>query len=156
VRAETVEASPRSPPAGAPGTRRRTRRRALALVDRIAYRPGGSDSIDFSTETICACSFFATLPDTKMPRWPDVFVEQADDHLAARLDLLGRAVDVGDPVERLLRRRDVVAHRREQDDRRLDVAQVEAVPRPPRPPFQSLLPTKRLRVIHSISSRFIR
>ena len=36
----------------------------------MPYRPGGSTSIDFSTETICACSFFATLPETKMPRWP--------------------------------------------------------------------------------------
>ena len=57
----------------------------------------------------------------------DVLVQQADDHLPARLDLVGRAVDVGHPVERLLRRRDVVAHRREQDDRRLDVAQVEGL-----------------------------
>ena len=63
-----------------------------------------------------------------MPRWPDVLVHEADDDLAARLDLLGRAVDVGHPVERLLRRRDVVAHRGEQDDRRLDVAQVEGLP----------------------------
>ena len=48
----------------------------------------------------------------------DALVHQADDHLPARLDLLGRGVEVGDPVERLLRRRDVVAHRGEQDDRR--------------------------------------
>ena len=57
----------------------------------------------------------------------DVLVQQPDDHLAARLDFFGGAVDVGDPVECLLRRRDVVAHRREQDDRRLDVAQVEGL-----------------------------
>ncbi len=44
--------------------------RPLRSSMRIAYRPGGSVSIDFSTDTICACSFFATLPDTKMPRWP--------------------------------------------------------------------------------------
>jgi hypothetical protein len=36
----------------------------------MPYRPGGSSSIDFMTSTICACSFFATLPETKMPRWP--------------------------------------------------------------------------------------
>ena len=47
----------------------------------------------------------------------DVLVQQADDHLAARLDLVGRAVDIGDPVERLLWRRDVVAERGEQHDR---------------------------------------
>ena len=60
-----------------------------------------------------------------MPRWPDVLVHQSDDDLAARLDFLGAAVDVGHPVERLLRRRDIVAHRREQDDRRADGAQIE-------------------------------
>jgi hypothetical protein len=36
----------------------------------MPYRPGGSDSTDFSTDTICACSFFATLPETKIPRCP--------------------------------------------------------------------------------------
>ena len=36
----------------------------------MPYRPGGSASIDSITETIWACSFLATLPDTKMPRWP--------------------------------------------------------------------------------------
>jgi hypothetical protein len=46
-----------------------------------------------------------------------------------RLDLLARAVDVGDPVERLLRRRDVVAHRREDDDRLLDRLEVEVTAR---------------------------
>ena len=88
----------------------------------------------------------------------DVLVQQADDDLAARLDLFGAAVDVGHPVERLLRRRDVVAHRGEQDDRRADLAQVErlAAGRLARRRVHSLLPTKRLRVIHSISSRFIR
>src|SRR5439155_9661876 len=55
----------------------------------------------------------------------DVLVQQPHDDLAAGLDFLGRAVDVGDPVERLLWGRDVVAHGREQDDRRLDLAQVE-------------------------------
>ena len=58
----------------------------------------------------------------------DVLVQQPHDDLAPCLDLLGRAVDVGKPVERLLRRRDVVAHRREQDDRRLDLTQVERLP----------------------------
>ena len=57
----------------------------------------------------------------------DVLVHQADDHLSARLDFLGAAVHVGDPVEGLLRRRDVVAERREQDDRNFDLAQVEGL-----------------------------
>jgi hypothetical protein len=38
----------------------------------------------------------------------DVLLHQADDHLPAGLDLLGAAIHVGNPVERLLRRRDVV------------------------------------------------
>ena len=56
-------------------------------------------------------------------------VQQSDDDLAARLDLVGRAVDIGDPVEGLLRRRDVVAHRSEQHDRRTNLAQVEDLAR---------------------------
>ena len=59
----------------------------------------------------------------------DVFVHQSDDHLSAGLDFLGAAVHVGDPVERLLRRGDVVARRGEQHDRDLDVAQVEDLAR---------------------------
>ena len=56
---------------------------------------------------------------------PDVLVDEADDRLAVGLDLVGRRVEVRDPVERLLRRGDVVAHRREHDDRLLDRLQVE-------------------------------
>src|SRR5689334_9467821 len=56
---------------------------------------------------------------------PDVLVDQADDRLAVRLDLLGARVQVAYPVERLLRRRDVVAHRRKHDDRLADRLQVE-------------------------------
>ena len=64
-----------------------------------------------------------------MPEVADVLVHQADDHLPAGLDLLGASIDVGDPVERLLRRRDVVARRSEQDDGHLDVTQVETFAR---------------------------
>ena len=64
------------------------------------------------------------------PEVAHILVQQADDDLAARLDLLGRTVDVGHPVEGLLRRGDVVAHRGEQDDRHLDVAQIETLARP--------------------------
>ena len=43
-------------------------------VELVASSPAvayvGNISIDFKTETIWACSFLATLPDTKMPRWP--------------------------------------------------------------------------------------
>jgi hypothetical protein len=59
----------------------------------------------------------------------DVLVHQAHDDLPARLDFVGAVVDVGDPVERLLRWRDVVAYRGEQDDRDLDLPQVERADR---------------------------
>ena len=76
----------------------------------------------------------------------------ADDHLAARLDFLSRAVDVGNPVECLLRRCDVVAHRREEDDRRLDVAQIEGFCRQSFPCRRTTACCRRTGcVIHSIS-----
>src|SRR4030095_6913097 len=59
----------------------------------------------------------------------DVLVHQANDYLPASLDLLGAAINVSNPVEGLLRRRDVVARRSEQDDRHFDVTQVEALAR---------------------------
>ena len=97
------------------------------------------------------------LPGDEDAEVADVLVQQADDGLAVGLDLLGRRVEVADPVERLLRRRDVVAHRREQDDRHAQPAQVEQVASAPFwPSRHSVLPTKRLRTIHSISSRLSR
>ena len=60
--------------------------------------------------------------DAKMA---NVFVQQAHDGLAVCLDFLGAAVDVGDPIEGLLRRRDVVTHGRENNDRRLDRLEIE-------------------------------
>jgi hypothetical protein len=35
-----------------------------------SYRPGGSTSIRSTFEANSWCSFFATPPETKMPRWP--------------------------------------------------------------------------------------
>ena len=56
----------------------------------------------------------------------DRLVQRVDDGLAVGDDLVLVAVEVGDPAQRLLRRRDVVAPRAQHDDRRLDVAQVDA------------------------------
>ena len=56
----------------------------------------------------------------------DRLVQRVDDGLAVRDDLVLVLVEVGDPAQRLLRRRDVVAPRAEHDDRRADVAQVDA------------------------------
>ena len=59
----------------------------------------------------------------------DVVMQEIDDRLLARDDLAIRGVAVENPVQGLLRRRDVIAPRGEHDDRRLDVAQVDALAR---------------------------
>ena len=60
-----------------------------------------------------------------MPRWPILLVDGVDDGLAVGADVVDAVVEVEDPVERLLRRGDVVALRAEDHDRRADVAQVD-------------------------------
>src|SRR3972149_309233 len=55
----------------------------------------------------------------------DILVHEADNDLPPGLDLVGRSIDVGHPVEGLLRRSDVVAQRGEKNDRYLDLAQIE-------------------------------
>jgi hypothetical protein len=67
----------------------------------------------------------ATDEDTKIPRCPDARVQGVQDALAAGLDLVDAGVVIGDPAERLLRRRDVVAVGGEDDDGRVDVAQID-------------------------------
>src|SRR5215471_16704106 len=57
----------------------------------------------------------------------DALVQQPDDDLAANLDFVRRPVDVGHPVERLLRRRNVVTHRSEKNNRRLDLPQIKGL-----------------------------
>src|SRR5215472_17177837 len=57
----------------------------------------------------------------------DALVQQPNDDLAASLDFVRRPVDVGHPVERLLRRRNVVTHRSEKNDRRLDLPQIKGL-----------------------------
>src|SRR5207302_1931057 len=61
------------------------------------------------------------------PEVPDAFVQAVNDRLLVHADLVNAAVDIGDPIERLLRRRYVVAPRREYDDRLADIADVDAV-----------------------------
>src|SRR5918994_1032414 len=55
----------------------------------------------------------------------DLFVQHVDDGLAVADDVVHATVDIGDPVERLWRRGDIVAVRGEHHDRRLDLLQVE-------------------------------
>ena len=56
----------------------------------------------------------------------DALVDGVDDGLAAGADVVVLAVEIDDPAQRLLRRGDVVALGAEADDRRADVAQVDA------------------------------
>src|SRR5208283_524935 len=53
---------------------------------------------------------------------PDRVVQRVDDGLTVGHDLVDVVVEVENPVERLLRRRDVVAPGTEANDRRLDVS----------------------------------
>ena len=61
-----------------------------------------------------------------MPRCPIAVMQRVDDRLPVGDDLAHIVVEVEDPVQRLLRRGDVVAPGAEADDRRLDVAQIDA------------------------------
>jgi hypothetical protein len=73
------------------------------------------------------CSFLAMPPETKDPKVADAFVDGIDNGLAAGTDIVILGVEIGDPAQGLLRRRDVVALGAEADDRRADVAQVDAL-----------------------------
>jgi hypothetical protein len=64
----------------------------------------------------------------------DILVDGIDDGLAPGADIIDAVVEIEDPVERLLRRGDVVAMRAEYDD----------------------LPTKSWSTIHCISSALSR
>ena len=57
----------------------------------------------------------------------DAFVDGIDDGLAVGANLVIGSVQIGDPAQGLLRRRDVVALGAETDDRRADIAQVDAL-----------------------------
>ena len=52
-------------------------------------------------------------------------MDRVDDGLAVGADVVDVVVEIEDPSQRLLRRRDVVALGAEHDDRRADVAQVD-------------------------------
>ena len=57
----------------------------------------------------------------------DALVQRIDDGLAVLDDLVGVVVKIQHPVQRLLRRRDVIAPRAKDDDRRADLAQIKAL-----------------------------
>ena len=56
----------------------------------------------------------------------NALVQAVDDRLTGRDNLVLVVVEVEDPAQRLLWRRNVVTPRTEHDDRRLDVAQVDS------------------------------
>src|SRR5208337_190520 len=59
---------------------------------------------------------------------PDLFVHHVYNALSAHADLMFIEIGVGDPVQRLLRRRNVVTPACEDDDRRADGLEVERAP----------------------------
>src|SRR5262245_59313475 len=66
---------------------------------------------------------FARDKDSKMS---DVLMNKSYNRLPPGLNLFGRTINISHPVEGLLRRSDVVAHRGKQNDRCLNVSQIEA------------------------------
>ena len=87
--------------------------------------PGGSVSIRSILLENSPCSFFATPAGNEDAEVTDAFMDGVDDGLAVGADLVDALVQIEDPAERLLRRRDVVALRAEHHDRRADIAQVD-------------------------------
>ena len=56
----------------------------------------------------------------------DRLVNRVDDGLAVGSDVVDAVVEIEDPVQRLRRRRDIVRLRTKNDDRRADIAQIDA------------------------------
>jgi len=62
------------------------------------------------------------------PQMADVFVDDIDNHLSVAFDVIDGFVNPGNPVERLLRRRDIVTFGGENENRAVDVFQAELTP----------------------------
>ena len=73
------------------------------------------------------CSFVATLPETKMPRWPMVWCTEYTIVWPELHEVVIAVVEVEHPAQRLRRRGDLVAPGAEHDDGRRIVAQVDAL-----------------------------
>ena len=71
--------------------------------------------------------FFGDTAGNENPKVANAFVDGIDNGLAAGTDIVILGVEIGDPAQGLLRRRDVVALGAEADDRRADIAQVDAL-----------------------------
>ena len=71
------------------------------------------------------CSFLRDAAGNENAEMADALVDRVDDRLAVGADLVDVLVEIENPAERLLRRRDVVALRAEHHDGRADIAQVD-------------------------------
>ena len=107
----------------------------VGVVNRLALRrqhrlvePGRQDVDQVDVRGELVVLLFRHAGGDEDPQVPDLVVDGVDDGLAVGADFVHVVVEVEDPVERLLRRRDVVAARAEDDDRRADVAQVDRSP----------------------------
>ena len=97
----------------------------LVLDDRfVKPRREHVDHVDIVGEL--AVLFVGDLARDKDTQVTDAFVHAVDNGLAMRLDLLVVFVQIDDPAQGLRGRGNVVALRTEHDDRRVDVAQVDA------------------------------
>src|SRR5262245_29631364 len=56
---------------------------------------------------------------------PHGFMDRIDESLPVGANVIDAVVEVEDPIERLLGRRNVVAFRAEYDDRRADIAKID-------------------------------
>ena len=94
---------------------------------------------------------FAGDKDAEMA---DALVQRINDRLPIRDQIVDVIVKIEDPIERLLRRRDVVAERAEDDDRRLILRRSMRSPSRVRrsPPLASLFPTNNSSTMNWISS----
>ena len=103
--------------------------RLLYFLDVHAVQPGRKLLNVFQHFDDLRVLLLRNLTRNEDPEMTDVRMNQSHDRLAVGFDLFGARVDIADPIERLLRRRDVVAHRRKDDDRLLDRLQIEIASR---------------------------
>ena len=81
------------------------------------------DQIDIAREL--SVLLFRDASGNEYAEMPDGFMDRVDDRLPVGPDVIDALIEVEDPIERLLGRRDVVAFRAEHDDRRPDIAKID-------------------------------
>ena len=72
-----------------------------------------------------SCSFFATEAGDEDAEMADRLMNGVNNGLAMRPYVVDALVEIEDPAESLLRRRDVICLRAEDDDRRAYIAQID-------------------------------